>query len=207
MPLRSGDRFPTRAHSRWTAAPNSRARYSRSSRGESLLVVRDEGYGTREAIELLAVCLVLNPRRRGPPQDHQRQGQAGRWRAGRLGHGARLRQRPQGRLGRAAALRRPRHQQRCLDASRRLGANPVPHRPGPAPAPAAVPPPPAGRRPAAYATRIKAPEQEARAQLHAAQQGRKAALDPGRGDTALEVGDRALRCGPWSCSTPPRWAS
>ena len=65
--------------------------------------------------------------------------------------------------------------------------------------------------PAAYATRMKALEQEVRARLHAAQRERtgKAALDPGRVDRTVtfQVGDRAgeARCGPRtrSCSTPP----
>ena len=68
--------------------------------------------------------------------------------------------------------------------------------------------------PAAYATRMKALEQEVRARLHAAQRERtgKAALDPGRVDRTVtfQVGDRAgeARCGPRtrSCSTPPRRA-
>ena len=50
----------------------------------------------------------------------------------------------------------------------------------------------AGEPPAAYATRVQALEQEVLALLHAAQQERKAALDRGRVDTTLEVGDRVL---------------
>ena len=50
----------------------------------------------------------------------------------------------------------------------------------------------AGEPPAAYATRAQALEQEVLALLHAAQQERKAALDRGRVDTTLEVGDRVL---------------
>ena len=51
----------------------------------------------------------------------------------------------------------------------------------------------AGDPPAAYASRMKALEQEVRALLHSAQQERKATLDPGRVDTTFQVGDKALR--------------
>ena len=50
----------------------------------------------------------------------------------------------------------------------------------------------AGEPPAAYATRMKALEQEVRALLHAAQQERKAALDRGRVDTTFQVGDQVM---------------
>jgi hypothetical protein len=52
----------------------------------------------------------------------------------------------------------------------------------------------AGEAPAAYASRMKALEQEVRALLHAAQQESKAApsLDPGRVDSAFKVGDQVL---------------
>ena len=50
----------------------------------------------------------------------------------------------------------------------------------------------AGEAPAAYASRMKALEQEVRALLHAAQQERKAALDPGRVATTFQVGDQVL---------------
>ena len=50
----------------------------------------------------------------------------------------------------------------------------------------------AGETPLAYATRMKQLEQEVLALLHAAQQERKAALDPGRVDTVFQVGDEVL---------------
>jgi hypothetical protein len=50
----------------------------------------------------------------------------------------------------------------------------------------------AGEAPAAYASRIKALEQEVRVLLHAAQQEGKAALDHGRVDTTFKVGDQVL---------------
>ena len=50
----------------------------------------------------------------------------------------------------------------------------------------------AGELPAAYATRMRALEAEVRALLHAAQQERKAALDPGRVDTTFQVGDQVM---------------
>ena len=49
-----------------------------------------------------------------------------------------------------------------------------------------------GEPAAAYATRMKALEQEVRALLYAAQQERKAALDPGRVDTTFQVGDQVM---------------
>ena len=50
----------------------------------------------------------------------------------------------------------------------------------------------AGEPVASYATRMKALEQEVQALLHAAQQERKAALDPGRVDTTFHVGDQVM---------------
>ena len=50
----------------------------------------------------------------------------------------------------------------------------------------------ASESPVAYAARMKALEQEVAALLHAAQQERKAALDPGRVDTVFQVGDQVL---------------
>ena len=44
----------------------------------------------------------------------------------------------------------------------------------------------------AYATRMKALEQEVRAQLHAAQHARKAALDRGQVDTTFQVSDQVM---------------
>ena len=51
----------------------------------------------------------------------------------------------------------------------------------------------AGEPPAAYASRMKALEQELLALLHAAQQERKAALDQGRVDTTFMVSDQGSR--------------
>ena len=50
----------------------------------------------------------------------------------------------------------------------------------------------AGEPAVAYATRMKALEQEVLALLHAAQQERKAALDSGRVDTVFKVGDQVM---------------
>ena len=50
----------------------------------------------------------------------------------------------------------------------------------------------AGEPLAAYATRMKALEQEVRALLHAAQQERKAALHRGRVDRTFHVGDQVI---------------
>ena len=50
----------------------------------------------------------------------------------------------------------------------------------------------AGETPPAYATRMKALEQEVQALLHAAQQERKGSLDPSRVDTVFQVGDEVM---------------
>ena len=50
----------------------------------------------------------------------------------------------------------------------------------------------AGEPAAAYATRMRALEEEVRALLHAAQQERKAAMDTGRVDTTFQVGDQVM---------------
>ena len=50
----------------------------------------------------------------------------------------------------------------------------------------------AGEPPTAYATRMKALDQEVRALLHGVQQEREAALDRGREDTTFQVGDQVL---------------
>ena len=92
-----------------------------------------------------------------------------------------------------AATRRLRHQQRGLHAGRDLtpcfiDRGQHPRLPLSLPDPRA-----AGEPPAAYATRMKALEQEVRALLYAAQQERKAALDRGRVDTTFQVDQAMLR--------------
>ena len=87
---------------------------------------------------------------------------------------------------RVAAVGRLRHQQLGLDAGRR--ADPVLHRPGPPPAPAAA------------VTRSSGPALVlARCTWHSSE----AALDPGRVNRTIEMGDQMML----RTKRPPRWES